>query len=69
MRFFGGRFTFPGFIGGTEISGPSPVSVTGSNFGGSGFGAGGFSCGAAIEVIPEGCVWPFSHMTGREIAQ
>ena len=69
MRFFGGSFTFPGFIGGTEISGPSPVVVTGSSFGGSGLGAGGFSCGAVIDVTPEGGVCPFNHMTGTEIAQ
>ena len=69
MRFLGGSFTFPGFMGGTEISGPSPVFVTGSSFGGSGFTIGGFSCDAGGGAELSGEFWPFNHMTGSETAQ
>lgn len=69
MRFFGGSFTLPGFIGGTEISGPSPEVATGSSLGGSGFAVGGFSCGAGAGEVLNGDVCPFSHMTGKETAQ
>ena len=68
MRFRGGRATLPGFIGGgTEVSGPVPVSGTSGSF----TGATGATTGGGVTgpVVVSGGFCPKIHASGYPTAR